>query len=495
MATVNNQNNQEDQTNLSGPTPVAGTGGAPSGSGTGKSGVSGGANQSPVQQNSAAQNQSGYTDVGSYLNANQAGSSQMGQDVAGNLTNQYNQTKQGVAQSANDLINQTNQGYTKENTDLIKQVAADPNAAANNAGTLAQFQGQLNDTYAGPTSWGDYGAQQGNVANAQQYGSLANTPGGLNVYAQQLEGQKGTGQTSQGINQLDSLLLQGSPDAQASIKAAADPYATLGDYLNQQNTAATGAIQAGQTGAQNASQDALNAFTGDNGTLTNLNSQINQTTAKALSDATAGNAKLKTDLTSGNMDEADLKAAGITGDQWNTLKAAMTRANTSQYMTGHNFGAASATQALDPNEALQQQDPTKLINNGTTATPEQYQQMASIQALLGGKNPQGNALNPALASLAGTYNPSQLNQFDAPGYQQYATNVGDAERQAAQEQANALTAAADAQHAASKSHTLGQNFLNNIGKPLAKYFVNPLGAVKDEFGATKTGYNKLTGGK
>lgn len=486
MATINNQN-EEDLKNQDGGTAVTGTSGA---SDAGNPNAGAGA-VSPVKQNAAAQNQSGYTDVGSYLNANQAGSEKMGQDVASNLTNKYNATKQGVANSSNDLINQVNQGYTKENTDLIKQAAANPNAYANNQDMLSQFQGQLNDQYTGPSSWGDYGAQQGNVANAQQYGSLANTPGGMNVYAQELEGPM----ASQGVNQLDSLLLGGNEKSANTIKTAAQPYNTLNSYLDQQNKAAGTAIQEGQTGAQNASQHALDAFTGTNGTLTNLNSQINQNTAKALSDATAGNAKLKADLTSGNMDEADLKAAGITADQWNQLKAALTRANTSQYMTGHNFGAASATQALDPNEALQQQDPSQLINAGTVATPEQYQQMASIQALLGGKTPQGNVINPALASLAGTYNPSQLNQFDAPGYQQYATQVGDQERQAAQEEANALTAAADAQHRASKSHTFGGNLMSNIINPLAKYAVNPLAAVKDEIGATKTGYKKLTGGK
>lgn len=475
MATINNQN-EEDVKNQDGGTSVTGTAGA---SDAGSPNAGAGA-VSPVKQNAAAQNQSGYTDVGSYLNANQAGSEKMGQDVASNLTNKYNQTKQGAAQSANDLINQVNQGYTKENSDLVSKAAADPNAYANNQDQLSQFQAQLNDQYTGPNSWGDYGTQQGKVNDATQYGNLATTPGGMNVYAQELEGPM----ASQGVNQLDSLLLGGNENSANTIKTAAQPYSTLNDYLNQQNQAATGAIGAGQTAAQNASQHALDAFTGTNGTLTNLNSQINQNTAKALSDATAGNAKLKADIASGNMDDADLKAAGITGDQWNQLKASMQRANTSQYMTGHNFGAASAIQAIDPLTGLQQQDPNSLINAGTVATPEQYQQMASIQALLGSKNPQGNAINPALASLAGTYNPSQLNQFDAQGLTDYATQVGDAERQAAQDQANQLTAGADAAHNASKSHTFGGNIMKNVA-PAVKYVANPLTAVPTEYKNSK----------
>lgn len=475
MATINNQN-EEDIKNQEGGTAVTGTSGAPD---SGNPNAGAGA-VSPVKQNAAAQNQSGYTDVGAYLNANQTGSEKMGQDVASNLTKKYNETKQGAAQSANDLINQVNQGYTKENADVVKGAAADPNAYANNQDLLSQFQGQLNDQYTGPSNWGDYGTQQGKVASAQQYGNLATTPGGMNVYAQELEGPM----ASQGVNQLDSLLLGGNETSAGAIKSAAQPYSTLTDYLDQQNKAAGTAIQGGQTAAQDASQHALNAFTGDNGTLTNLNSTINQNTAKTLADATAGNAKLKADLASGNMDAADLKAAGITGDQWAQLKKAMTRANTGEMMVGHNFGATSATQAIDPTQALQQQDPNSLINAGTVATPEQYQQMASIQALLGGKNPQGNAINPALASLAGTYNPNQLNQFDYSGINDYATQVGDQERQAAQDEANRLTANADAQHAASKSHTFGGNLLKNL-KLGGQYLANPLAVVPASYKAAK----------
>jgi hypothetical protein len=144
-------------------------------------------------------------------------------------------------------------------------------------------------------------------------------------------------------------------------------------------------------------------------------------------------------------------------------------------MTGHNFGAASATQAIDLMPGLQQQDPTQMINAGTVSTPEQYQQMAAIQQLLGGKNPQGNAINPDMASLAGTYNPANLNQFDYQGALDYATQVGDQERAAAQEQANQLTAAADLQHAQSQH---GGGFLGGL-KNAVTHPGNALAAISN----------------
>lgn len=495
MAVVNNE--QDDQQN--GPTTVGGTsGGAPaSGSGAGGGAAAG---ASPVKQNTAPQNQAGYTDVGSYLNANQAGSTNMGNQVASNLTNRYNTTKQGVAQSSNDLINQVNQGYTAENKDLISQTASDPYSASNNPNQTSAFQSQLNDTYTGPATWGDYGTQQGNVANAQQYGNLYNTAGGTNVLAQQLEGQLGSGQASQGANQLDSLLLQGNPNSAAAIKAASDPYANLSDYLNQQNTAATGAISGGQTAAQQASQDALNAFTGANGTYTNLNNTINQNTAAQQQTAQQQEAEVLSNLngsgTNGKQySDATLKALGLTREQGDALSQAISQAHTGTYATGHNFGAQSQTADLsDLTGYLQQQNPATVINASTVATPEQYKQMTAIQQLLGSKTPQGSAINPALASLAGTA-PTNLNQFDYNSALGNINNFNNASTTAAQASANQQTAAADAAHEASKHSGILNTIKSAISNPVQALALNPQDALKTFnnaiHGKTPTGTNPL----
>jgi hypothetical protein len=406
----------------------------------------------------------------------------MGSDVASNLTNKYNQTQSGIGQSANDTINQVNQGYTKSNQDLINQVAANPTTAASNPDTLSQFQSQLNDTYTGPTSWTDQGTQQGNVAAAQQYGGLNKTPGGLNVLTQELEGP----QASQGVNQLDTMLLGGNPNAMQQVNAASDPYSTLTDYLNSQGTNVTNAIGQGQTDAQKASQAAQDAITGANGTYTNLNAQVNKQSADALAAAQANQAALKADIGNlyggqaldttatslggyggsqtpwgnttnykvGQLSPQDLQSMGITQDQWNTLQNAMQAAGTSTAESGHNFGANSVTTQQDLMNYLSQQDPTAAINPGTTATADQYAQMAAIQQLMGNKMPQGAAINPLNAAQAGTYNPANMNNFN---YDQALKDAQDYETQSikqAKDAASALTSGADQAHAASQ-HTGG----------------------------------------
>lgn len=480
MATVNNQN-EEDLTNQEGGTQISGTAGA-SEAGNPNPGVA----NSPVKQDATAQNTAGYTDVGSYLDANKSGSAKMGQDVANNLSNRYDTTKQGVQTSANDLINQVNQGYAKENTDLIKQVASNPYAAVSDPNQVTAFQGQLNDTYTGPNSWGDYGTQQGKVNEANQYAGLANTPGGTNVYAQELEGPT----ASQGVNQLDSLLLRSDPNAQSAIKGAANKFTDLNDYLNQQNTGINSAITGAQSEAQRASQGALDAFIGANGTLTNLNSTIGANTAAAQAKAQQENEAIRNQLNgsgslrAGGFSPQVLQSLGLTAEQGEQLTNLLSQnMNPAYYTAGHAGSQAQSHNLYDMSAALSQQDPTQAITAANVATPEQYQQMSAIQQLLGSKTPQGSAINPALASLAGTV-PQSLNQFDYQGMLDYARQVLEGSNAEAQYQANFANAGLDASHAASKQHGVSGS-LNRALPNVAKYAANPLAVVPATYKATK----------
>jgi hypothetical protein len=493
------QDQNQNQAPATGGVPISGTAGGVSSSGKGGAGQAASAPVSNVQQNAGAQNQQGYTDVGAYLNANQAGTQQMGGKVADNLTNQYNQTKQGIDTSSQAFQGAANSGYTPENTDLIKQVASDPTAAAADKGLSSGYTAQLNDQYTGPTNWSDLGTLQGTVAQANQTAGLVNTPGGTNVLAQQIESPM----ASQGVNSLDAMLL-GAPNAQSQMQAAAQPFSTLNDYLNAQNTAGLGMVTQGQNAAQQASSDALNAFTGANGTLTGLNTNINQAASKANADSAAQQAQLKADIgqiyggqavnntasslgtygggttpwantqnynvNAGALSPQDLQAMGITQDQWNQLSGAMSQAGTSQDMHGHNFGAGSGTSQIDLNQFLNSQAPNATA--GTVATPQQYQQMAAIQSLLGSKNPQGNAINPDMASQAGTYNPNGGNQFDFAGALSGAQNTAQDERDAAQQEANAISGQGDLAHAQSQHGGGLFSSMNNFLQGAAPWAAN-----------------------
>lgn len=518
MATINQPDDQNNQNQQGQQPATGGSGGAGSG-GQGQGGsASVAAPVSNVQQNAAPQNGQGYTDVGSYLDANQAGSAQLGNQVSSNLTNQYNTTKSGIDTSANSLINSVNQGYVKGNDQLIAEAAANPTQTASDPNKVSEFQAQLNDTYTGPNSWADYGTQQGNVANAQQNANLVNTPGGLNVLTSQVESP----QASQGVNQLDTLLLQGSPGAMAQAQAAASPYKDLGTYLDSQNQAANTAIQGGQNAAQTASQNALNAFTGSNGTLTNLNNTVNNTATTDLANSqkqysdlmnilngvgndqnlqtaingitnqsgnTAANRQAITNAQgqeNNTLTPDQLSSLGITQDQWNSILSNENKLSTPNFVASPFQGNGSAwTQAGQApiSQFLNGAAPTaNNINASTTATPEQYTQMSAIEQLLGGKTPQGSALNPANAAMAGTakLNPLSLNYNDANNY---LNQLAQSQQQQALSSANNVADAQQAQYmAAQKGGLFSSNFGNILGTAInpASWLANAVAAAQNK---------------
>jgi hypothetical protein len=484
MATLQDQNQQQQGAGVAGT--IAGTS-APSSSGGQSAGNGTNAPVSNVMQNAAPQNAAGFTDVSAYLNANQQGGQQLGQQVAGNITNAYNATKGGIDTSAQNTQKQISAGYIPENTQLIQQVSANPTAAASNKDTLSAFQGQLNDVYGGPTSWADLGNQQANIATAQQNADISR-PGMANVMAQTVEQQLNPGQTSAGINALDTLLLTGNPGAVQAVQQAASPYNDLNAYLNSQNAGIGQQVTGAQDSAQRAAANALAAGTGG---VNTLNTNITGATQKALTDAQARQASIKADIANlyggqaagttgttlgvygggttpwyntqnynvGQLAPEDLAAMGMTQDQWNALQGSMQQAGTTGTVNSnfagspHHFAATRPTSQYDIGQYLNQIDPTQAINAGNVATPEQYAQMNAWNQLLGSKAPtQTEAINPALASLAGTYNPNSLNQFDYNAALQGSQGLTAAQQKAAQDEANALESNANLAHAESQHH-------------------------------------------
>jgi hypothetical protein len=412
-------------------------------------------------------------------------------------------------------------GYTPENTSLIQQVENNPTSVASDPNQSAAYTAQLNDQYTGPTSWqdttnngttvGGYGTLQGEVANAQQ-GANMSAPGMANVAIQNVEQQMNPGQTSQGVNALDTLLFTDNPGGMQAAQTAAAPYAGLTDYLNNANTGITGNIANAQSAA---AQTAADALAGGTGAITNINNAVTGTTATDLANAQAEQAQLNKDIanlyggqalqtagttlgtygggttpwgnttnyTVGQLSPQDLQAMGITQDQWNALQGAMQSAGTSTYETGHNFGAGSETGQTNIGSYLNMQDPTTLINNADVGTAQQYADTAALNQLMGAQAPlQGEALNPAMAKLAGAYKPGMENSFN---YNAALSDTQNFENQAiaqAQQEAQAISGAADLAHAQSQ-HTGG------VLGGLVQDITHPLSTIGSVFNPTSWGAN------
>ena len=216
-----------------------------------------------------------FQNIASYLAANAPQSQQLAQQVAGTVSAPITQAGNDITNAAGSFTSSVNAGYTPENKDLISAVSENPAyVVAENPQNVANFQANLNDTYKGPTDFtqsSGYGNLEAEIANAQAQAANAATPTGVQTLLKGVEGP-----TTQGINNLDSLLLNQNPDNAATIAAAGAPAANLLPTLQSTTQAQNDLAAQGTTNASTAAQDAAAALTAAQGNLaTNLGNEQN----------------------------------------------------------------------------------------------------------------------------------------------------------------------------------------------------------------------------
>lgn len=221
------------------------------------SGTTGGQSAQPNNQSSGQP----FTNLSAYLSANQPQIEQMATGIASDLGNQYGQIQGNVQSGVQGFNEQVSQGYTPYNAELIEQATDDPRQFVQTPENVAAFQKQLNNQYTGPGSFeqtSQYGDINQKVNEATNTANLLKSPGGFQSYLHQRGGRN----TTAGQDLLDSVLLQGSPQAIQMINQAASPFEGLTSYLSDQTAQANQGAQAAQTAAQQSSTEARNKLTG-----------------------------------------------------------------------------------------------------------------------------------------------------------------------------------------------------------------------------------------
>jgi hypothetical protein len=187
----------------------------------------------------------------------------MGQNIAGNLNTQYETVAGDInsAQSAQDAA--IHAGTVEPNTDLVSRAAADPNAFVQNPDDLGAFLAQRDAAYTGPTSFEstpDYTKSNAAVNKAVSSAPDINKPGGV----QQLVTGQETNPTM-GMSNLDTLILQETPDAMAPIQGVIPKFQTLAPQLETAATEENAAITKAAADAAAAKQGVQDSFlTGPN---------------------------------------------------------------------------------------------------------------------------------------------------------------------------------------------------------------------------------------
>jgi hypothetical protein len=430
-----------------------------------------------------------------YLTANQ----EQAQPLANLLTPGINKQYQNLDTANNATIADINKqvtnapGYTPSNPSVLAAEAANPTSFASNPNNVQQFQSLLGNTYGGPASaesTSGYANQQNAINQAISQGQAqTNTEAGREQLLSQNEAKP-----TAGVTALNSAILSQDPNALSSIEGAYKPFQNLMTNLqtgaqgvnatiskeqsdaaassqaankaiaDQQaalNTAVSGELTTAQQNAAKQNADVLAAFK-------NLYGGMPVNTAATTLGTYGGGSTPWVNTTNYNVNALSPQVAaslGMTPDQASALQSALQQAATSQFMGGHNFGAGSGTTQLDLSQFLQQTDPTQAITAANIATPEQYAQEQAFQTLLNSL-PSNAVLNPNMATSAGTA-PTSFNNFDYATALANAQQTAAAERQAAQDEANAITANADLSHAQSQH---GGGLLHGITQAITHPF-------------------------
>jgi hypothetical protein len=314
-----------------------------------------------------------------YLEANQPQAVQMGQNIAGNISQQGNQVTGDINADQAAVDAQVQSQNVVPNQDLVSRAAADPTQFVTNPDDVAAFQAQINASYGGPTTYEgrpEYQTLTNEVTNAQQNAPDINTSAGVN---QLVRGQE-TNPTL-GMSNLDQLLLQGTPEAMSPIAAAEAPIANLGTQLSGAATTENAAIQAAIANDQAAPAAVNSAFlTGTNAVVPAWEQALQAELAKEQTGINSYNDALQK-LLSGNV--LDVPAFG---QELKTLENV------------GGFPFASQIGAYPDSVYGTVQGPATLE---TTASAKDYETEAALAQLLG-KQFTNSPLDATNASKAGT---------------------------------------------------------------------------------------------
>jgi hypothetical protein len=333
-----------------------------------------------------------FQNIASYLAANAPQSQQLASQVAGTVSAPITQANTDITNAAGNFTSSVNAGYAPENKDLISAVSENPAyVVAENPQNVTNFLGNLNDKYTGPTDFTqapEYANLESEIAKANSMAANASTPTGVQTLLKGVEGP-----TTQGINNLDSLLLNQNPANAATIAAAGAPAANLLPTLQSTTQAQNDLAATGSTNAATAAQHAADALAKAQG-LVSSNLSNEQNTIQDV------------------VNEYNQSVNVI-----NPVVADITSAIQNFLAQNPNITFPAGT---DPMAALENIASIAMPEEAAYASPQDYAQIAAL-IQLGDTNTGNLPISPATANLAQTFQvPQQLQDAlgKAPGVEQ-----------------------------------------------------------------------------
>lgn len=180
-----------------------------------------------------------FTNLNSYLNANQQGANILGDRLAGNINDATNAASTDISKQGNDFRSQVDANTTAYNSNLVNSAAQNAKDYTDNA----DLSKQLSGTYSGPNAFSGTAAQTAtlnDVDKATQQAQLGTTEGGRT----ELLKQTAAAPLTHGGTALDQFLVQGTQPAISNVLNASSSAAPLAGQANDVATQGDAAAKA-----------------------------------------------------------------------------------------------------------------------------------------------------------------------------------------------------------------------------------------------------------
>lgn len=178
----------------------------------------------------AAGAQGNFTPINAYLDANRAQAADLSGKIAGKLTEEEQKVRGEIGQAGEEAQGQIAGSRVTADEGLVNRALENPTEFVKSQADLDAFKKQRDANYTGPTGLAETRTAdlQAKVREAQRRAGLVDSEQGRS----ELLRTYGTNPT-EGQIMLDQLLLGADPNSRQTLTAAANPFQSLDEYLDQ----------------------------------------------------------------------------------------------------------------------------------------------------------------------------------------------------------------------------------------------------------------------
>lgn len=326
-------------------------------------------------------------DLRAYLAANAPQAAQMGQKIAGNIADETGRVTGDVNAAQAGVQSQINAQTVTPNADLVSRAAANPSEFVKNPEDVAAFRAQRDAAYNGPQYFEQ--TPEFSTANAAVRARVnalpdVDKPGGIEQLVRSQEKNP-----TLGMENLDTLLLQGTPSAVQPIRESISGGRALDDYLKGITGTENAAIQDAKAKNDAARAAVQQTFVnGPNAVVPSLDKSISDRVAASQKQSADANIALQKLYAGDTLTPAELELLGMDSGALNQIVSA------EQYLKPYGVD-----QDILPTFQTGAKGPAE-FTAANVATPEEYANYAALAELLGPSA--GTLLKPENAGMAGT---------------------------------------------------------------------------------------------